>query len=114
MPGGGADGQVQFAGQVTMTGPPADIEAARATLKISPGEVITVPITATPVESNPSETNYNGSGLVDDEISGPKLKTTVNFVIPVAQRSTNPYDRHFEWYGRLSVPAQRGRSEFGR
>ncbi|MEZ5851983.1 MAG: type I secretion C-terminal target domain-containing protein [Hyphomicrobiaceae bacterium] len=103
-PGSGARPEVQFGttsgvtfdtsvpGQVTLTGAAADIDAAMATLQIRPGanngEDISVTVTATSVESLPSEDNNGaspgiGGGVAGPEISVPTAQTTSTFVIPV-------------------------------
>ena len=99
-PGSGALPEVQFgvttgvsidtgtAGQVTITGGTvAQVEAALASLQVRPGanngDDITVTVTATAVESNPTEANDNGPGLAGDEISIPTAVNQATFVIPV-------------------------------
>ncbi|MEM9356422.1 MAG: type I secretion C-terminal target domain-containing protein [Pseudomonadota bacterium] len=99
-PGSGARPDVQFGtttgvtldtsvdGQVTITGgTEAQIEAVLASLQVKPGanngEDITITVTATAVESNPTETNDNGGGVAGDEISVPTAINQATFVIPV-------------------------------
>ncbi|MFO1170787.1 MAG: type I secretion C-terminal target domain-containing protein [Hyphomicrobiaceae bacterium] len=93
-PGTGARPEVNFTttggiifdtstpGQVRLTGATADIIAAMATLQVRPGaangEDITVTVTATSVESNPSEPDVAGS-----EIATATAQTVATFVIPV-------------------------------
>jgi large repetitive protein len=76
-----------MAGSVTLTGSLASIQAALMTLMIKPGdrngEDITVVVTATSVESNPTEPNNMGPGMVGNEISVPTAITVATFVIPV-------------------------------
>ncbi|MEZ5774072.1 MAG: type I secretion C-terminal target domain-containing protein [Hyphomicrobiaceae bacterium] len=98
-PGSGAAPEVQFgviagvtfdtsvAGRVTLTGAAADIEAAMGSLQVRPGadngEDITIRVTATSIESNPSEPNSTGPGVAGTEISVPTASLVRTFVIPV-------------------------------
>ncbi|MBL8883016.1 MAG: type I secretion C-terminal target domain-containing protein [Hyphomicrobium sp.] len=103
-PGTGARPEVQFgttagvtfdtsvAGQVTLRGAAADINAAMLTLQVRPGanngEDITVTVRATSVESNPAEDNNGatagmGGGIAGPEISIPTAQTARTFTIPV-------------------------------
>lgn len=93
-PGSGARPDIQFtittgvtfdtsvAGEVRLTGTTADIAAAMTSLQIRPGadngEDITITVTATAIESNPSEPDVAGS-----EISRLTAATVSSFVIPV-------------------------------
>ena len=80
------------AGQVTLTGAAADIDAAMLSLRVQPGadngEDITITVTATAVESNPAEDNNGatagiGGGIVGPEITVPTAQAAQTFVIPV-------------------------------
>jgi len=76
------------AGRVTLTGgTTAQMEAALASLQVRPGvsngEDITIRVTPTAVESNPTETNDKGPGVAGDEISVPTASNQATFVIPV-------------------------------
>ena len=84
---GATSGQVTISGGTT-----AEINAVVASLQARPGanngEDITVTVTATSVESNPSEDNNGalpdmGGGIVGPEISVPTAQTSHFFVIPV-------------------------------
>jgi len=76
----GIDISTNAAGDLVITGTTADIEAALETLQISPGldngEDITVNITATAIESDPSEVG-------GDEVAVLKASASSTFVIPV-------------------------------
>ncbi len=78
---------VNAAGQVTLTGSAADINAAMLSLQVRPGadngEDITVTVTSIAVESNPAEANSTGPGVAGTEISVPTATTVASFVIPV-------------------------------
>lgn len=82
------------AGQVTLTGPTADIQSALATLQVKPGanngENITISVTATSVESNPTETNSTGPGVAGTQIAIPTASATSTFVIPVTPVPETP------------------------
>ncbi|MEQ1576256.1 MAG: calcium-binding protein [Hyphomicrobium sp.] len=87
------------AGQVTLTGPAADIEAALLSLQVKPGANndadITITVTATAVESNPAEDNDGatagmGGGIAGPEIAVPTAPAIQTFVIPVAALADTP------------------------
>ncbi len=79
---------------IILTGPTAEIEAALSHLQVKPGTNndadITVAVTATSVESNPSEANNNGPGVAGDEIAIPTAAITTSFVVPVAAVADTP------------------------
>ena len=81
-------------GKVTLTGPAAAIQAAMLSLEVKPGANndadITIKVTATSVESNPSEANSTGPGVAGTEISIPTAQTAQSFVIPVAAVADAP------------------------
>jgi hypothetical protein len=73
--------------QITLMGSVNDIEMAMAAMQVRPGskngEDITITVTATSVESNPTEMNNNGPGVAGDEIAVPTAVSSASFVIPV-------------------------------
>jgi hypothetical protein len=74
-------------GQVTLTGTPSVLEVALLALQVRPGldngGDISVTVTATSVESNPSEAQVGGAGVVGSEISVPTAVASDSFLIPV-------------------------------
>ena len=97
--GGGAPPQVEFAslgslvvdrtsvpGQVILTGDTVELQDALDTLEVAPGanngEDIAISITATALESNPSEINSGGLE-VGNEVAVPRAVGSDSFVIPV-------------------------------
>ena len=123
-PGAGAAPVVQFgvtagvsfdtsvSGQVTLTGgTTAQMEAVLASMQVRPGanngDDITVTVTTTAVESNPSEDNNGtapglGGGVIGPEIAVPTATSSDSFVIPV-----NPVPE----VPSISVPATVGGTE---
>jgi hypothetical protein len=73
--------------RVTLTGDADKIGAALATLQVRPGsdngEDIMVTVTATSIESVPSEGNDKGPGVAGNEIAVPTVVASGRFIIPV-------------------------------
>ncbi len=122
-PGSGARPEVQFGtiagvifdtatpGQVVLTGPAADINAAMASLQVRPGanngENITITVTARAIESAPAEDNDGatagmGGGIAGPEIATPIAQTVASFTIPVTPVPEVP---------TLSIPASASGTE---
>ena len=73
--------------QITLEGSTSDIEAALAAMRVRPGSSngkdMTITVTTTAVESNPTEMNSNGPGVSGDAIAVSTAVSSDSFVIPV-------------------------------